>query len=449
MKTVRRAALNILLKIERNHAFAAPLLAAAMARFQQRDRRLLVDLVYGVQRWRLTLDWAIRQASRRPIEKIDPFTLNLLRLGAYQILFLSKIPPHAAVSTAVALAKSRRGAGGGGFVNAILRQLAENGETLLQQLPGERSAEALSLRVSHPLWLVRRWVDAYGYTEAEALCLANNQPPPATLRVNQHKTTRDTLLTEARRLPAFQEARVIPTKIAGQGLSVTPLSAVFGSDWLEKGLVTIQDEASQLVGEIVAPRPGEWILDACAGIGVKALELLELSEGDTRLICFDPIARKLRQLGAGAVRLGFTPPFTVAARAERPPLAKHPIFDKVLLDAPCSNTGVLRRHPERKWRLEEGDIGRLVEIQWQLLSAAAPLVKRGGAIIYSTCSLEREEGEEMISRFLAHHREFEAENCALFLAPEGEAYVENGMFRSFPHRGGMDGFFCARLRRTA
>lgn len=447
MKSARHAALDILLKVELHNAYAAPLLARAMPRFQSRDRRLLVDLVYGVLRWRLTLDWIIARASHRPIASIDLSLLILLRLGAYQLIFLTKIPRHAAVSTSVDLAKSVRGQKAGGFINALLRHIAEKGNKTLEQLPRNQTADALALRTSHPSWLVRRWIEQFGYGETEALCNANNQPPPATLRVNAHKTTRDSLIKDAKQIPNLKDTRINPTRFASQGLSVAPLSAVFETDWLERGVVTIQDEASQIVGEIVSARPGEWILDACAGIGGKALQLLETTDGHLNLICMDAIPRKLKQLHSSAKRLGLPPPPRIAARAEKNPLANHPIFDKVLLDAPCSNTGVIRRHPERKWRLEERDITRLCEVQEGFLTALAPKVRVGGVLVYSTCSLEREEGEEMVSRFLSLHKEFTLDDCAQVLGNRNIPFVTKGMFRSFPHKDGMDGFFCARLIR--
>ncbi len=448
MKSVRATALDILIRIDRQNAYAAPLLAGAMNRFPSRDRRLLVDLVYGTLRWRRTLDWLINQVSRRPVGKIDLPILNLLRLGTYQLVYLSRIPPHAAVSTSVVLAKSRYGRGSGGYVNAVLRRLSETGSRQLADLPRDRTADALGLRTSHPTWLVQRWIRQYGYAEAEALCQANNEPPPATLRVNPRKIPREGLLAEAPRVSGLEDVHLEPTRFARHGVRVLPLSAVFGTDWVEGGKVTIQDEASQLVGEIVSPQPNDRVLDACAGIGGKAMELLELAGDALRLFCMDSVVWKLVQLRRAATRLGLPPPSCVAARLEASPLANHLIFDKVLLDAPCSNTGVLRRHPERKWQLRESDIVRLAGNQTALLEAAAPWVRKGGTLIYSTCSLECEEGEERVSRFLETHPAFSLESCATYLGEEARGLVRKGMLRTFPHRGGMDGFFCARLART-
>lgn len=447
MNAVRATALTILLKIDQQNAYAAPLLARAMMRFQARDRRLLVDLVYGSLRWRKTLDWIIEQFSRRPLRRVDLPTLNLLRLGVYQLVYLSRIPPHAAVSTSVTLAKSFCGLRGGGFVNAILRRIAEKGKAVLDSLPEGKTVDALALRTSHPEWLVRRWMRQFGYDETEALCRANNVPPPAILRVNPQKTTKEELCEKSTSNPLMEGVQVEPTRFSRYGLRILPLSAVYGVDWLREGYVTIQDEGSQLVGEIVTPSPGERILDACAGIGVKALQLCEITREPHDLLCLDSVHWKLVQLRANARRLGFASPPCVVARAERGPLANRPIFDKVLVDAPCSNTGVLRRHPERKWRLRERDIARLAEGQLALLDAVAPWVIEGGRLVYSTCSLEWEEGEEVISRFLGLHGEFSIEDCGRFLREEAASFAVEGLLRTFPHRGGMDGFFCARLVR--
>ena len=447
MKSVRATALTILLKIDQQNAYAAPLLAQVMPCLETRDRRLIVELVYGTLRWRKTLDWIIGQVSQRPVRRIDLSLLNVLRLGAYQIIYLSKIPPHAAVSTSVALAKSLHGRRSGGFINAVLRRIAERGNTLREALPNERTAEALALRTSHPTWLVRRWIRQFGYEETEALCHANNQPPPATLRVNRRKTTREELLEAGAHHPVLREARIEPTRFARYGLQVQPLSSVFEMDWLKKGWVTIQDEGSQLVGEVVSPRPGDRVLDACAGIGGKTLHLTEITGEPRNILCFDFIPWKLKQLRGNAKRLGFSSPVCVAARVEAGPLAKRPIFDKVLLDAPCSNTGVLRRHPERKWHLKEEDIARLAAGQRVFLKAVAPWVVKGGVLVYSTCSLEGEEGEEIVTSFLRDHRGFHLENCEEFPDEAGMPLMRGGMLRTFPHRSGMDGFFCARLIR--
>lgn len=447
MSSVRRTALDILIKIEKKNAYAAPLLARAVPELQNRDRRLLVELVYGVLRWRLTLDWLIAQTSRVPIAKIDPPILNILRLGAFQAVFLSRIPRHASVFTSVEMAKSMKGKKAGGFVNAIMRRIGETGKSALERLPGDNTPDALAVRTSHPPWLIERWMNQFGYEETEALCQADNLPPPATLRVNIHKIKRETLMERAKQDPALLDAKVVATTIASNGLTITPLSAIFETDWLEKGFVTIQDEASQLVGEIVSPRQGERILDACSGIGVKAMQLMEISGSKTNVLCMDLIPWKLKQLRSSAKRLRFPPPPCVTATTELPPLANQLIFDKVLLDAPCSNTGVIRRHPERKWRLTEGDIERATRIQERLLEATAQRVKVGGALIYSTCSLEREEGEEMIERFLRTHEAFDLDDCARVLGKNAATVITNGVLRSFPHKGGMDGFFCARLIR--
>ncbi len=447
MRSARRTALDILLKIERQNAYAAPLLARAIPKYDSRDRRFLVELVYGVLRWRRSLDTLIEKVSRFPRSRMDVTMLNLLRLGIYQLLFLSKVPTHAIVYSSVEMAKSLRGKKAGGFVNAVLRKIAERRETAFGLLPQEDTAEALAIRTSHPTWLVKRWIAQYGFEETKALCRANNQPPPATLRVNILKTSRDELLESAKQDPIFENAILDPTRIARHGLNVAPLSVIYQTDWLDRGWVTIQDEASQLIGEIVAPREGEWILDACAGIGMKATQLLELSGGGIHLLCTDNVPWKLEQLGAAANRLGLLPPLRVAAAMESPPLANQPVFDKIMVDTPCSNTGVIRRHPERKWRLNEGDIETMAQAQRRLLTSLAPLVKTGGALIYSVCSLEREEGEEIVRDFLANQMDFTLEDCRKFLPEAARPYIHTGRFRSFPHRGGMDGFFCARLSR--
>jgi len=441
LRSVRQIALNVLVKVEKDGAYAAPLLAKALPAFQPRDRRLTVELVYGTLRRRIALDYVISRVSRPPVSNIENTLLNILRLGTYQFLYMDRIPGHAIVHSSVEMAKSLRGKKAGGFVNALLRRIGKSGKSTQALLPREATPEALSIRTSHPLWLVTRWIRQFGYEETAAICEANTLPPPATLRVNTSKLSREKFIKTASNYPALKNVRVIPTKTASSGLILSSLAALYETDWLEKGFVSIQDEASQLVGEIVAPREGEHVLETCSGIGGKSSHLLELSGGKCRLVCCDSIPWKLKQIGSATKRLGFSIPPRAAADMRHAPFSNPVIFDKVLIDAPCSNTGVLRRHPERKWHVTDADIQRMPALQTALLDTAADLVKKGGVLVYSICSIEKEEGEDVIENFLNNHPAFRPGRLPERFLP----FSRNHFFRSFPHRNGMDGFFCVRL----
>jgi len=443
LKSARQIALNILLKVEKGNAYAAPLLAKAAPVLQPRDQRLLVELVYGTLRQRLSLDAIISRVSRPPVSNIEVTLLNILRTGTYQFLYMDRIPGHAIVHSSVEMAKSLRGKKAAGFVNAVLRRIGEMGKTPQSLLPQEATSEALSIRTSHPLWLVNRWIHQFGYEETAAICEANTLPPPATLRVNTSKLSRKEFVEIVSHYPALKNARITPTETASSGFTLSPLAALYETDWLEKGLVSIQDEASQIVSEIVNPHKSERVLETCSGIGGKSSHLLDLSNGECRLVCCDNIPWKLKQLGRAAKRLGFPAPPRAAADMRSSPFSSPGIFDKVLIDAPCSNTGVLRRHPERKWRLTDADIRRMPALQTALLNTAVDLVRPGGVLVYSTCSIEREEGEDVIGNFLKKHPTFQPGRLPKRFLP----FSRNHFFHSFPHRNGMDGFFCARLIR--
>jgi len=443
LRSARHIALNILLKVEKDSAYVAPLLARAASELQPRDRRLLLELVYGTLRQRLALDYIISGVSRPPVSDIETTLLNILRAGTYQFLYMDRIPSHAIVHSSVELAKSFRGKKAAGFANAILRRIGKMEKAPQSLLPQEATPKALSIRTSHPLWLVNRWIRQFGYGETASICEANTLPPPATLRVNTSKLSRKEFIENAGLHPALKNARITPTKTALSGLTLSPLASLYETGWLKKGLVSIQDEASQIVGEIVNPHEGERILETCSGIGGKSSHLFELSDGKCKLVCCDNIPWKLKQIGPAVKRLGFPAPPCTAADMRYSLFSNPGIFDKVLVDAPCSNTGVLRRHPERKWHLTDADIQRMPALQTTLLDTAAGLVRKGGILVYSTCSIEREEGENIIENFLNNHPAFQPGRLPKRFLP----FSRNHFFRSFPHRNGMDGFFCARLIR--
>jgi 16S rRNA (cytosine967-C5)-methyltransferase len=435
----RYQALHILVRVEQDRAFADIALEHALerAKLDPRDAALCTEIVYGTLRWRRHLDWRLAPHLNRPLSKLDPWVRALLRLTAYQLLFLDRVPRWAAVDEAVSLARLKaRKPGPAEFVNAVLRALTRaTAPPLLPSAP----AEALGTRLSFPDWIAARWIARYGAGEAEALMAAMNDRPPVTIRANTLRISREAL---AARLREEELAETRPTPLAPEGLFVERGQvgrwAAFTQGWC-----TIQDEASMLIARLLAPRPGELVADACAAPGTKATHLAELMANRGKIIAMDPQAARLKLVGKAASRLGIgiieAHAGSVSALAGR----WKGRCDRVLVDAPCSNLGVLRRNPDVKWKRTEEDLGRLRERQGGILSAAASLVKPGGRLVYATCSLEPEENEEVVAPLLAPDGGWRVAAASDFpVAPDATGFV-----RCLPHVHGTDGFTAVLLER--
>jgi 16S rRNA (cytosine967-C5)-methyltransferase len=435
-------AVHVLERVARDGAFADLALEAALDRqpLDARDAALATELVYGSLRWQRYLDWVLTPHSRRALPSLDTRVRELLRLTAYQIVFLERVPAFAAVSDAVALAGSKPGVAG--FVNAVLRSFARRGTREREPAPPADALEALALRCSFPTWLARRWVARFGADDARALMLALNERPPLTVRANTLRLSRETL---AARLAAEEGRTPRPTQYAPEGLIVDPGGGPPAS-WraFVDGACAVQDEASMLVARLSGAEPGETVADVCAAPGTKTTHLGQLMENRGRILAFDRDPRRLGQVSEGAARLGITIVETCAGPIEETGPAHAASCDTVLVDAPCSNLGVLRRHPEVKWRRQPADLHASAASQRAILAAAAAMVKPGGRLVYATCSLEPEENEAVVQALLESRSDFSVDAPADFpIAPDGPGFV-----RCLPHRHGTDGFTAVRLRRA-
>jgi 16S rRNA (cytosine967-C5)-methyltransferase len=437
----RYLALSILVRVEQDRAFADIALEHALdrAKLDPRDAALCTEIVYGTLRWRRHLDWRLGPNLKRPLTKLDPWVRALLRLTAYQLLFLDRVPRWAAVDEAVSLARLKaRTPGPAEFVNAVLRSLTRS--TALPPLPAAQ-AEALGTRLSFPDWIAARWLARYGAAEAEALMTAMNERPPVTIRANTLRISREEL---AARLRNDELAEARPTRLAPEGLVVERGQVGRWAAFTE-GLCAIQDEASMLIARLLDPQPGELAADTCAAPGTKATHLAQLMGNRGKIIAMDPQSARLKLLGKAAARLGVSIIEAhvggVSALAGR----WKERCDRVLVDAPCSNLGVLRRNPDVKWKREEQDLRRLREKQRGILAAAASLVKPGGRLVYATCSLEPEENEAVVGSLLASNGDWRVDTPADFVvAPDAAGFV-----RCLPHVHGTDGFTAIRLRRLS
>jgi 16S rRNA (cytosine967-C5)-methyltransferase len=454
MAESRSLVVRILARIETGKAYADAVLDAELRKsgLERRDRALATELVYGVLRWRRTLDWYLDQVCRKPMRNTSPWLRRILRLGCYQLLFLDKIPPSAAINESVKLAGAYSRKIGlpaktaKGFVNAALRQLDRTRSSLQTPDTLADPVARLATAYSYPDWMIQRWMTRLGEAETEAACQRHNTPPPLTVRVNSLTSSCAVLLP----LLQQQVASVMPLPGRLPGLSLSghpPLTELPGYD---DGFWTVQNAASMLIPLIVGPQPGEAVLDACAGSGTKTTQLGELMQNQGQIIAIDQQAGKLRKLRENCQRLGITIVQTVCDDVTHFVTAQSSSagFDRILIDAPCSGFGVLRRHPDAKWTKQPGQIADLAGLQLRLLRQIAPALRPGGVLVYSVCTTEPEETDGVVEQFLDSVQDFRVASPLASLPEEAHTFVSaSGYLRIEPPQPLFDGFFCAKLRR--
>lgn len=437
----RLAAFDILHRVESGGAYSSILIAALPdTNLSREDRALAHELVLGVLRRRQTLDYFIERYSRRLVGKLDLDVLIALRMGIYQIRYLTRIPESAAVNESVNLVKRARLASATGMVNAVLRNAARHKDDKAGE--GIRdSIERASIESSHPRWMIDRWIDLLGEADAIRLAETNNETPHIAFRINTVLTTEEDVLEALK-----SQGVVITSSATVQGAFIVEsgqVSAVIQA--AQQGLIYIQDEASQLVSLLLAPREGERILDLCAAPGSKSSHLAALTSDRSHIVACDIHPHRLIALNEACQKMNIHSVTAVALDARRElPFDNSLKFDRVLIDAPCTGTGTLRRNPEIKWRLSPDSISQLSLIQSQLLRRAASVTKPGGRLVYSTCSIEREENEEVIEQFLSDNEQFRV------IRPEAstDLITGEGFVRTFPHIHNTDGFFAAFLEKS-
>lgn len=409
----RLAAFKILQQVE-GGGYSSVLLAAEEPRLQALDRALCHELVLGVLRWQLLFDKIVEHFSKRHVESLDLPVCIALRLGLYQLRFLTRIPASAAVNESVSLVRMARLSSATAFVNALLRRAVRE----LDYDPAAEVSDPLektAIETSHPVWLIERWVRSFGFDEARAFARANNLVPPTTFRIVANRAEESEVLSRLAAAGATLESSTVAGgawRIVGATAELRDLSAA--------GKIYLQDDASQLVAQVVDVKPGERVLDLCAAPGGKTTLMADRAGDEALIVAADRSAGRIGTIVA-AMHLhdlhNINPVLLDAA--EQLPFWNGS-FDKVLVDAPCSGTGTLRRNPEIRWRLSLADIPALAEQQKRILGMAIKMVKPGGYLVYSTCSVEREENEEVIAEY-------------------GLRPLHT--IRTWPHRDGCDGFF--------
>ena len=409
------------------------------------DRAFITELVYGVLRRRGYLDWVIGRFASRTRQRQSVKLKNLLRLGSYQLLYLDRVPASAAVDESVRLAKTFGGKSVAGFVNAVLRALTR-ADTIPLPDPVDDPVLHISVKYSHPEWLVKRWLRRLGPERTVALCVANNEIPPVTVRVNVLRTARESLAAELK----GEGIEVTPCRVSLAGLMLRGVADLRQLAAYRRGDFYIQDEAAQLVGFTVDPKPGERILDACAAPGGKSTHLAELMGDRGEITAADADPKRLERVAQNAARLGLgsVRPFAVDATRSLEALGRV-LYDRILIDAPCSGLGILRRNPEAKWYKTEPLIGKMAALQLKILNGASPRLKPGGVLVYSTCTTEPEENEDVIGAFLAGHRDFRIDSLRTVWPDAPELATPDGYLNTSFNPYQMDHFFIARLIKQA
>jgi 16S rRNA (cytosine967-C5)-methyltransferase len=409
-----------------------------------RDRGLATDLVIGTLRWRAAIDYQLAQLSGRRLTQLDEQVLIALRLGAYQLLYLERVPASAVVNDSVSLVKAARLKSAAPFVNAVLRRLSRERENLSWP-PRDRIAEHVAIVHSHPQWLVERWIARYGVERTEAWLRFNNETPALGLAVNRLRTDRDGLAAEL----AAEGVATKAMTVAPHGLDVVDGRAL-ASHAFRRGACVVQDQSSQLIAELVAGRVGERALDACAAPGGKTVALAAQVGMGGLVVATDVRPRRMRVLAATLKRCGIANAQLVhIAPTHHFPLAEAS-FDRVLVDAPCSGLGTVRRDPDVKWKRSPEDLTRFASMQIDLLTRAARVVRPGGRLVYSTCSSEPEENEAVVAAFLTVANDFAVnrlENATDIRDTIRALATPEGYLRTDPVRDRLEAFFGAVLQR--
>lgn len=434
MESSRETALKALYRIEYEDAYSNLALKEQLmgSLLDARDKALVSVLVYGVVQRKAELEYLISSFSKIKLKKISKYILLILKLGIYQLLYMDKIPVSAAVNESVRLAKRYGHASSAGFVNGVLRTIDREKNHLPQ--PKEH-IEYLCVKYSFPEKIVKRWIELFGEKFACELMQAMNMPPKMSLRVNTLKTDRKEIIS---RLPEAEEGKYLDCAVLTAGFDIAK-----SNEYCE-GLITAQDEAAMFAAYILNPNPGDMVIDMCAAPGGKTTHLAQIMENKGSIIAFDIHEHKIELIKENAARLGVD----IISAECRDTLKFDERYknsaDRILVDAPCSGLGIIRRKPDIKWKKE--DTGELCEIQYKILENAAKYLKSGGELVYSTCTLERDENEGIIERFLKEYSDFEMSDINKYL-PDSIKKGKNGCITFYPNVDGTDGFFIAKLKK--
>ncbi len=445
-QNARLIAVRILTRVEKEGAYANLLLRSQLSGLtQSRDRNLATALVNGVLKNKLTLDYALRKHLNKPMSALPQEVRAVLRTGVFQILLMDRVPVPAAVNESVDL-MNQLNRTYSPLVNSVLRKAAETGWNFEWPDQKKETVRYLSVRYSHPEWMIKRWLARWGQEETEALLKANNEPSLTSIRVNTLKTTRQELKT----LLESQEIEVADGEYTPESLILKDFGGLDQLWEFQNGYFAVQDQSSQLAAHLLGAREGDSVLDVCSAPGGKTTHLAQLMKNKGTIVAVDMYPQKLDLIKESAERLGITMIKTVESDA-RILEGIGEKFDRVLVDAPCSGLGVLRKRADLRWQKREDEISKLPELQLAILLKAADHVREGGELVYSTCTMEPEENFEVVKAFRQLKPEFvsvDLSGSLPFAAEERDLkQLRKGVWQILPHHHNMDGFFIAKFRR--
>ena len=444
--SAREVALEILTRVEQDKAYSNLLLNQMLQRhpLEKADTGLVTEIVYGTIQHLNTIDYYLNRFVAKGVKNLEPWVRALLRLSLYQVVYLERIPAHAIVNEAVNLAKKKGHQGISGMVNGVMRNVIRQKEQLV--IPSDLPlVERIALQYSHPKWMVVRWIKQFGEQTTEMICKANNTSPKTSARVNVIRHTQAEILSILQQ----EGLEAKPSELAPNGIIIEHGGNLAFTRWFVEGSISIQDESSMLVAEVLDPKPGMRILDCCAAPGGKTAHLAELMQDKGNVIACDVHEHKISLIRDQADRLKLRSIETVLCDALD--LAKqYPAesFDCILLDAPCSGLGVIRRKPDLKWTKQEAEIAAIALLQNQLLNAVHGLLKPGGVFVYSTCTMEYSENQGLIAEFLKLQPQFTLEAFPNEHLRDIQTEASTvGMLQILPQHYNSDGFFIARMRK--
>lgn len=415
----RRLILEILNRVEQHSSFLNILLPSFFIKYKPKDldKALMQEISYGVVRYKKRLDWIIEQFLTAKKKRLPLTIQNILRIGAFQMLYLEKIPDYAIVNESVDLAKNSPFSGYSGLVNGLLRNLIRGSIDIRWPDQEQDTIKYISVFYSFPEWLITRWVNRFGSEICIKICQASNTRPDLTLRVNPLKISMSQFQERLAKLKvSFRESKYLPNL----ALITNGFSDLTNTAFFQSGMFSIQDESSMLVSQFLAPEPGDTVIDLCSGPGGKATHIAQIMENKGEVIAFEVNKRRLEMVSQQSARLGTEIISTVLNDSRKLNSKYLGKADKILVDAPCSGTGVIRKKPDLKWK--EWSLEHLAElnlIQLSLLEGAAQYLKSGGELVYSTCSLEREENDELAWKFIKKHSDFVVLDSSQFVKKNG------------------------------
>lgn len=447
MDKVREIALKVLYEVDRNKAYSNIALDEALKKARKEKQELsskdigfISEIVYGTISWRLTIDEVIKKYSKVRMKKISPWILNILRMGIYQILFLDKVPKSAVVNEGVNLSKRYGHKASSNFVNAILRKVER--QDFEEFFKIENDTERISKTTSMPIWIIEELQKENDLTKVEEICHASNLKPEFCIRINSLKTNKETLKKELEK----ENIKAMETELE-DFLILKGAKNIERRKTFQQGMFTVQDETAGLIPIVLNPKPGESVLDACSSPGGKTTYMAELMNNKGQIIAWDLHEHRVRLVENTAQRLGINIIQTETKDATQYEEKYKEKFDKILLDVPCLGIGVLKRKPDIKWQRKKEDIEEITRIQMEILQNCSNYLKVGGEIVYSTCSILREENEEIIQKFLENNGDFEIQKTNYIKKGFYEKFVEKDKYVKVYQNEKTDGFFICKLRK--